>query len=162
MRWLGQLQLEYFSGKAKVPLFGFRRAFGQVNALVYSAKKQAKSQPRQAGRSPGASYEPQSHHLLKPEGRRGKSHLTRELGIYLSTLGHRVLLVDCDPQGNLTKGRDGGPDGGLYRRAQHRRPPAPVKLTENLSLYAGDFRLAVLEKNLIGEIDAYTPPAYAL
>jgi len=41
---LGQLQLEYFSGKAKVPLFPFRRAFGQVNALVYSAKKRAKGQ----------------------------------------------------------------------------------------------------------------------
>ena len=44
---LGELQLEYFSGKAKVPLFGFRRAFGQVNALVYSAKKKAKGQLRQ-------------------------------------------------------------------------------------------------------------------
>ena len=44
---LGQLQLEYFSGKAKVPLFGFRRAFGQVNALVYSARKRAKGQLKQ-------------------------------------------------------------------------------------------------------------------
>jgi hypothetical protein len=44
---LGELQLEYFSGKAKVPLFGFRRAFGQVNALVYSAKKRAKGQLKQ-------------------------------------------------------------------------------------------------------------------
>jgi hypothetical protein len=44
---LGQLQLEYFAGKAKVPLFAFRRAFGQVNALVYSAKKRAKGQLRQ-------------------------------------------------------------------------------------------------------------------
>jgi hypothetical protein len=50
---LGQLQLEYFAGKAKVPLFGFRRAFGQVNALVYSAKKKAKGQLRQAQASEG-------------------------------------------------------------------------------------------------------------
>ena len=41
---LGELQLEYFGGKAKVPLFAFRRAFGQINALVYSAKKRAKGQ----------------------------------------------------------------------------------------------------------------------
>ncbi len=41
---LSELQLEYFSGKARVPLFGFRRAFGQVNALVYSARKRAKGQ----------------------------------------------------------------------------------------------------------------------
>ena len=45
---LSQLQLEYFAGKAKVPLFAFRRAFGQVNALVYSARKRGKSQLKQA------------------------------------------------------------------------------------------------------------------
>ncbi len=43
---LAALQSEYFAGKARVPLFPFRRAFGQVNALVYSAKKKAKSQLR--------------------------------------------------------------------------------------------------------------------
>ena len=41
------LQLEYFNGKAVVPLFPFRRAFGQINALVYSAKKKARNQMRQ-------------------------------------------------------------------------------------------------------------------
>jgi hypothetical protein len=51
---LRDLQLEYFSGHAKVPLFPFRRAFGQVNALVYSAKKRAKGQIRQEHSSPGA------------------------------------------------------------------------------------------------------------
>jgi hypothetical protein len=44
---LSELQSEYFAGRAKVPLFPFRRAFGQVNALVYSAKKKAKNQLRQ-------------------------------------------------------------------------------------------------------------------
>jgi chromosome partitioning protein len=33
----------------------------------------------------------------------GKTTLTREVGITLSELGMRVLLVDCDPQGNLSK-----------------------------------------------------------
>jgi chromosome partitioning protein len=32
----------------------------------------------------------------------GKTTLTRELGIYVASCGQRVLLVDCDPQGNLT------------------------------------------------------------
>lgn len=41
---LDELQSEYFAGRAKVALFPFRRAFGQVNALVYSAKKRAKGQ----------------------------------------------------------------------------------------------------------------------
>ena len=44
---LASLQSEYFAGKAKVALFPFRRAFGQVNALVYSAKKRAKGQLKQ-------------------------------------------------------------------------------------------------------------------
>ena len=44
---LASLQSEYFAGKAKVALLPFRRAFGQVNALVYSAKKKAKGQLRQ-------------------------------------------------------------------------------------------------------------------
>ncbi len=37
------LQREYFAGRATVPLFPFRRAFGQINALVGKAKKKAKS-----------------------------------------------------------------------------------------------------------------------
>ncbi len=85
----------------------------------------------------------------------GKTTLTRELGIYLSTLGHKVLLVDCDPQGNLTKGVLEGIDGGLFDALSSDGLP-PVKLSENLSLYAGDIRLAVLERSLIGEIDAYS------
>jgi hypothetical protein len=44
---LEELQAEYFAGRARVSLLPFRRAFGQVNALVYSAKKKAKSQLRQ-------------------------------------------------------------------------------------------------------------------
>jgi len=44
---IGQLQIEYFNGKAVVPLFPFRRAFGQINAMVYSAKKKARAQIRQ-------------------------------------------------------------------------------------------------------------------
>ena len=38
------LQMEYFQGRAAVNLFQFRRAYGQVNALVRSAKKKAKAQ----------------------------------------------------------------------------------------------------------------------
>ncbi len=44
---LAELQSEYFAGRARVSLFPFRRAFGQVNALVYTAKKRAKGRLRQ-------------------------------------------------------------------------------------------------------------------
>jgi chromosome partitioning protein len=85
----------------------------------------------------------------------GKTTLTRELGIYLSSLGRRVLLVDADPQGNLTKSLVEQAEGGLYAALTDEG----LRLTAidaNLSLLGGDFRLALLEKSLIGEIDAYT------
>ena len=85
----------------------------------------------------------------------GKTTLTRELGIYVASLGHGVLLVDCDPQGNLTKSLVENTEGGLYEALTGEG----LRLTavdERLSLLAGDFRLALLEKSLIGEIDAYS------
>jgi chromosome partitioning protein len=85
----------------------------------------------------------------------GKTTLTRELGIYLSSLGHKMLLVDADPQGNLTKSLTEGNDGGLYD-ALTAEDLRPLLLEDNLSLFSGDFRLALLEKSLIGEIDAYS------
>ena len=48
---LAELQSEYFAGRARVALFPFRRAFGQVTALVYSAKKKARSQLRRQEQS---------------------------------------------------------------------------------------------------------------
>ena len=85
----------------------------------------------------------------------GKTTLTRELGIYVASCGHRVLLVDCDPQGNLTKSLVENAEGGLYE-ALTGEGPRPMAIDRHLSLLAGDFRLALLEKSLIGEIDAYT------
>lgn len=39
-----RLQMQFFQGTAAVNLLEFRRAYGQVNALVRSAKKKAKAQ----------------------------------------------------------------------------------------------------------------------
>ena len=85
----------------------------------------------------------------------GKTTLTRELGIYVASRGYGVLLVDCDPQGNLTKSLTEKVDGGLYEAFTDGGLPL-TDLGAFLSLLAGDFRLALLEKSLIGEIDAYT------
>jgi chromosome partitioning protein len=85
----------------------------------------------------------------------GKTTLTRELGIYLSSLGNKLLFVDCDPQGNLSKSLLEQPDGGLYEALQGGEL-RPVALDEHTFILSGDFRLALLEKSLIGEIDAYS------
>jgi chromosome partitioning protein len=86
----------------------------------------------------------------------GKTTLTREIGLTLASGGKRVLFVDCDPQGNLTKSVMEGLDGGLYDALSSSEPFPPLRLDESTWLYAGDFRLALLEKSLIGEIDAYS------
>ena len=86
----------------------------------------------------------------------GKTTLTRELGIYLSTSGPQGAAGGLRSPGQPHQGRDGGPGRRAVRRPEHRRLSRPIKLTETLSLYAGDIRLAVLERNLIGEIDAYS------
>ena len=84
----------------------------------------------------------------------GKTTPTRELGIYVASLDKRVLLVDCDPQGNLTKSLVEGERPGLYE-ALIGEGAQLTAIDERLSVLAGDFRLALLEKSLIGEIDAY-------
>jgi chromosome partitioning protein len=97
----------------------------------------------------------------------GKSTLNRELGVWFSTEGFKVLLVDIDPQGNLTKGltkdtlalgasgaeiaKEQGLHDALNDETVHFK-----ELGENLNLLSGDIRLAGLEKHLMGEMDAYS------
>ena len=89
----------------------------------------------------------------------GETTITRELGIALSVRGYAVLLVDCDPQGNLTKSlldpeRTEVSVQGLYEAVEGGSISIePVR--PNLSLLSGDSRLAALEKRYLGEVDAY-------
>ena len=48
------------------------------------------------------------------KGGAGKTTLTREMGFYLASCGKKVLLMDCDGQGNLSKGIAGEIRTGLY------------------------------------------------
>jgi len=84
----------------------------------------------------------------------GKTTVTREVGITLSIWGHSVLLIDADPQGNLTKSLMDPPESGLYE-AFEGEVFQPVELRPNLALLAGDSRLAALEKRYLGDVDAY-------
>jgi chromosome partitioning protein len=85
----------------------------------------------------------------------GKTTCTRELGIYLSDIGHKVLLIDADPQANLSKSLAEDPSPGLYE-ALSGAEYSSEQVKEGLWLLSGDIRLAGLEKSLIGELDAYT------
>jgi len=83
----------------------------------------------------------------------GKTTLTRELAIYASKQGLRVLIVDCDSQANLTRSLGAEP-GGLFEAVTDGEVEVEP-LSETLFLLGGSVKLALLEKRLLGEVDAY-------
>jgi chromosome partitioning protein len=87
----------------------------------------------------------------------GKTTTTRELALFTATLGKKVCIIDSDPQGNLTKSLVSEDDiiSGLYEALDNQTYEL-IPVNGNLRLLAGDKRLAVLEKSLIGEMDAFT------
>jgi chromosome partitioning protein len=86
----------------------------------------------------------------------GKTTLCREIGIYVASRNLDVLLVDCDPQGNLSKSllEEDQLFTGLYE-ALDGHAIVVKEVSEHLSLLSGDFRLSALEKSLVGEMDAF-------
>lgn len=94
--------------------------------------------------------------ISNQKGGVGKTTLSFHLGIYLASTGRKTLLIDCDPQGNLTKSfTDETPETGLYEALSGNKfELIPVK--ENLYILAGSIKLSSLERSLIGELDAYT------
>lgn len=85
----------------------------------------------------------------------GKTTLTRETGYYLASTGCKVLLIDCDGQGNLSKGVAAATGPGLYEALEGEELNFK-EVSENLFLLSGDNRLSALEKRLTGELDAFT------
>jgi chromosome partitioning protein len=87
----------------------------------------------------------------------GKTTGVYNLGWLLSNRGFQVLLVDLDPQGNLSKGLL-EPEQihlGLYE-ALRGEEIFFTRVKENLMILTGDERLSALEKQLVGEIDGFT------
>ncbi len=93
--------------------------------------------------------------LSNQKGGVGKTTLTFNLSIWLAAMGHKTLVIDADPQGNLSKSLVDIPGFGLYE-ALTGTDFEPEQVKENLWLLSGDVKLASLEKSLIGELDAFT------
>ena len=85
----------------------------------------------------------------------GKTTLSREIGIYLASLEKSVLLIDVDPQANLTRSLTSENIPGCHE-ALSGICFGITEVRPYLSLLCGDIKMAMLEKSLIAEIDAYT------
>ena len=92
--------------------------------------------------------------LANQKGGVGKTTCTRELSCYLSSKGCRVLIIDCDPQGNLTNGLSEDNTKGLFDALSGYEYELK-HIKSNLSLLTADSRLSTLEKSLVAEMDAY-------
>ena len=84
----------------------------------------------------------------------GKSTTCRECGFYLASQEFEVLIIDCDPQGNLSKSVGSDSEKGLFDALENGEIHIK-EVTDKLNLLSGDFRLSILEKRYLGEIDAY-------
>ena len=114
-----------------------------------------------------------------------KTTTTLNLGVALKELGHRVLLVDLDPQGNLTMSQGLNPDAierSMFDVLVHRVPISDVIRTVEVDIAVASIDLAgaelalsaligrerALEKALVEIRDKYdfvlldTPPSLGL
>jgi chromosome partitioning protein len=114
-----------------------------------------------------------------------KTTTTLNLGVALRELGHRVLLVDLDPQGNLTMSQGMNPDAierSMFDVLVHRVPISDVIETVEVDIAVASIDLAgaelalsaligrerALEKALVEVRDKYdfvlldTPPSLGL
>jgi chromosome partitioning protein len=114
-----------------------------------------------------------------------KTTTTLNLGVALSELGHRILLVDLDPQGNLTMSQGMNPDAierSMFDVLVHRVPISDVIHSVEVDIAVASIDLAgaelalsaligrerALEKALVEVRDGYdyvlldTPPSLGL
>ncbi len=123
--------------------------------------------------------------LANQKGGVAKTTTTLNLGVALHELGHRVLVIDLDPQGNLTMSQGMNPDAierSMFDVLVHRIPISDVIRTVEVDVAVASIDLAgaelalsaligrerALEKALVEVRDRYdyilvdTPPSLGL
>lgn len=84
----------------------------------------------------------------------GKTTSTANIGAGLARAGHKVLLVDLDPQTNLTKGLRAEPsEKNVYGALLGDYPTEPYRVAPKLGLLAGSPAISGFEKVKGDELD---------
>ena len=81
----------------------------------------------------------------------GKTTSALNIGAGLNSLGKKILLVDLDPQANLTEPGNNRTRDQYLRSSQGRYPLQPVEITEGLDLIPSTLDLSGAEVELTGE-----------
>lgn len=83
----------------------------------------------------------------------GKTTSVLNIGAGLAMSGRRVLLIDLDPQKNLSQGLGVlNSDRSIYETLSGKCRLSPVEITRNLSLVPSSFKLKDLESEFINRI----------
>jgi len=97
--------------------------------------------------------------VANQKGGVGKTTTTANLGASLATLGQRVLLIDLDPQGNLTAafGMERQSESSVAQSLLDRSVPMPILTAENstqpgISLVPATISLASIEAALMTKL----------
>ncbi|MGL6280442.1 MAG: ParA family protein [Gaiella sp.] len=93
--------------------------------------------------------------LANQKGGVAKTTTTLNLGVALRELGHRVLLVDLDPQGNLTMSQGMNPDAierSMFDVLVHRLPISEIIASAEVDIAVSSIDLAGAELALSAQI----------
>src|SRR5690348_3912139 len=93
--------------------------------------------------------------LANQKGGVAKTTTTLNLGVAFAEKGHRVLLVDLDPQGNLTMSQGLNPDAieqSMFDVLVHRLPMDQVIVTREVDLAVSSIDLAGADMALSSQI----------
>ena len=93
--------------------------------------------------------------LANQKGGVAKTTTTLNLGVAFSEKGHRVLLVDLDPQGNLTMSQGLDPDAieqSMFDVLVHRLPMEQVIVTREVDIAVSSIDLAGADMALSSQI----------